>query len=420
VQTTETPSLVSRICPKKARQKEMNLEFTPLSDDYGVSIFDSISGLKVFWDMLANGEVLMESTYLQVLETAPLLDIVNRYGIVRRGNENIGIIHWQIKDFDLSKSLDIHNHSTKWIDKVITKVKRQTTKLLKDNLLVVGNVSLTGDFGYRFCPTIDEEVQSKLVYESSQILIAQEAKQGRKILTSLVKDFALVNERKATRFGNKHYSRFSVEPSMALQIAPHWNTIDDYLSDIKSKARVRTKRAKKLGSSLLMKKLSHEEVVLENDAMYQLYLETASYSTFNLFTLDHQYFIELSSALGDKVSIFGVYYEDELVAFFSTIVNDKQMHAHFLGYSQKYNPSHQVYLNILYWLVEEAINAKVFSLELSRTALEIKSSIGAVPEELAVYVRAQNPIINKLMKHVFPLFIPKQEWVQRSPFKDVE
>lgn len=411
-------SVISSDC--ETNLKDINLKlFTEnrvdLFDSYTCSVHESIEELSEFWDMLSNGEVLMESKYLRVLERFPIEDLKYRYGIIHRDNKPVGIIYWQIKQFDLHKSLDIHTHSKNLFTKLWVTIKSATSRLIKDNLLVVGNVSLTGDFGFRFCTSVSHTDQNAILDKACMELIRSEKKNDLKIKSIMVKDFEI--GKSDSRFENTQYTPYSADPTMILEMRPEWKSFDDYLSDHKSKARVRVKRAKKLGSELETREFSLEEIIQYNPSIYGLYKKIASYSSFNLFTLHPQYFVELKRALGDQFKMYGVFVEGEFVAFYSTIINHGMMHGHFLGYDQDVNAKYQLYLNILYWLVDLAIDSKATSLELSRTALEIKSSVGATPIALAVYVRAKNATLNNLMKKVVPLFIPENNWMERSPFK---
>jgi hypothetical protein len=124
--------------------------------------------------------------------------------------------------------------------------------------------------------------------------------------------------------------------------------------------------------------------------------------------------------MGDAVEIKGIYLEGKMIAYFSTIIDSHCTHGHFLGYDEEYNIKYQLYLNILLWLLEKAIACGCQELNLSRTALEIKSSIGALPQDYIVYTQAQNKLLNNAMKRVVPIFIPENKWTPRSPFKEAK
>jgi hypothetical protein len=48
--------------------------------------------------------------------------------------------------------------------------------------------------------------------------------------------------------------------------------------------------------------------------------------------------------------------------------------------------------------------------------MEIKSSIGAKPVPMVVYIKHTNSLINAALKQVFKLMNPKQNWQERHPF----
>ena len=99
------------------------------------------------------------------------------------------------------------------------------------------------------------------------------------------------------------------------------------------------------------------------------------------------------------------------------IQSEGDLDAHFLGYDPECNRNCQLYLNMLYDLVDDAIALKAHNLILSRTAMEIKSSIGAEPHDMYLYLKAINPIFNRGVSKALDYFKPKADWKPRSPFK---
>ena len=52
-----------------------------------------------------------------------------------------------------------------------------------------------------------------------------------------------------------------------------------------------------------------------------------------------------------------------------------------------------------------------------RTALEIKSSIGAIPVEMSGFMYHTNNLINKYLGKIFQKIEPQVTWQMRHPFK---
>ena len=72
---------------------------------------------------------------------------------------------------------------------------------------------------------------------------------------------------------------------------------------------------------------------------------------------------------------------------------------------------------MLYDLLEEAVNTNAKKLDLSRTAMAIKSSVGAIPHKLYLYLKVRNNFLNLFTSKGLKYLIPEIEWEQRNPFK---
>ena len=98
-------------------------------------------------------------------------------------------------------------------------------------------------------------------------------------------------------------------------------------------------------------------------------------------------------------------------------VNNKSLETYFLGYDSEHQHSNQLYLNMLYDMAVYAINNGFESVVYARTAMEIKSSVGAQPEPMFIYLKYTNSFVNALLKQIFNLMNPTQKWEERRPFK---
>jgi hypothetical protein len=72
---------------------------------------------------------------------------------------------------------------------------------------------------------------------------------------------------------------------------------------------------------------------------------------------------------------------------------------------------------MLYNMTEFGIEHQFKKIIFGRTALEIKSSIGAKPVMMSGFIKHQNKIINKYIDKFFTRLEPKVAWQQRHPFK---
>jgi hypothetical protein len=72
---------------------------------------------------------------------------------------------------------------------------------------------------------------------------------------------------------------------------------------------------------------------------------------------------------------------------------------------------------MLYDMLEFGILRNYPIINYGRTAMEIKSSIGAKPVWFDSYMMHQNTWINRFLAKFYHLLEPKVDWKERHPFK---
>ena len=205
---------------------------------------------------------------------------------------------------------------------------------------------------------------------------------------------------------------------MVMALKPEWQQFEDYLAAMSSKYRVRAKRAAKKGQALSRRELNLAEIEAAQPQIHALYQKVAGNVNFNAFELHPQHFVQLKRELGPEYRLFAYYLNGQMVAFYTGIRHQNQLFAHFLGLDETLNHEYQIYLNILYDLVRLGLDWKLQSIDFARTALEIKSSVGALAEEMFCYIKHRNTLSNKFVQFLLDYMNPKEEWQPRHPFKE--
>ena len=177
------------------------------------------------------------------------------------------------------------------------------------------------------------------------------------------------------------------------------------------------RRARKKASELEHRELYVEDIAEHLDTIYDLYRDIAANSGFNMVNLNKNYLLNLKQQFPDRFRLFGYFLGGELIGFYTTIQNQHEMEAHFLGFQRQYNASHLLYLNMLYDMVEIGINQNASRIVFARTAMAIKSSVGAVAHEMFCYLRHRNSFTNKFVKPLLEYLRPSNDWEARHPFK---
>ncbi len=380
---------------------------------YQIRFFESIDQIYDVWDSVAGDDIFLQSIFLRGLEEAPPSGTKYIYVTVSNDDDVKGIVYFQYKKVKLYDSLRLDQKSPDTFrQKIIHAIKCVVAKRLNAFLLVCGNMTLTGNHGFRF-KDLDEEECYDLIENITRNLVKMLYKMGVPVWVKLIKDFYSAKEKPARKWS---YTQFEVQPNMILTIMPEWNTFQDYLMAMKSKYRVRVRRARKKASSLERRVLTLEEIGLLREDFHRLYLNVVNQADFNLFILPVDYFYSLKKNMRDSMNVFGYFDGGRLVGFCTLITNGNELDAHFLGYDPKCNAECQLYLNMLYDMVDAAIQKKAEKLVMSRTAMEIKSSVGAKSYDMHLYLKATNVLVNIFVKRALIFFIPKVSWQPRSPF----
>jgi hypothetical protein len=125
---------------------------------------------------------------------------------------------------------------------------------------------------------------------------------------------------------------------------------------------------------------------------------------------------DLKEKLGDDYILKTYWLEDKMVGFVSGVVNKNSLDAHFVGINYQLNRAYSIYQRMLYEYIRIGISKKLKTINFGRTASEIKSSVGAIPQDLTMYLRHKKTIKNKILK-LFLQRVQATPFQQKFPFK---
>ncbi|MEZ4988144.1 MAG: GNAT family N-acetyltransferase [Saprospiraceae bacterium] len=400
------------VCAKHPQNRTIPLKAFTLADNWSLNWYDSIQAAGNAWSNLAaSADFFLSKDYFQFLSQLDLGDVQPAFAIFHHPDKGHFGVTLQAFTFDAEKQLGKLEETDKatW-QRIKTYGKKALAKTLRFRILTAGQLLLTGHHGLRGQHTLNQEQLTQVLLEGLEGVARQ---WPERIHGISLKDFPLGS------FPAKHrYVTMPVQPNMVLDLRPQWLSFDDYLDTMSSKYRVRARRARKKGEEITRKELSLAEVQHLQPRMYQLYKSIADTADFNAIELPSNYFTQWMEHFAGRFRLWGYFLGEQLIGFNTAIYNDRELDAHFLGFDTSFNHSHQLYLNMLYDLVHEGIQARVNRVVFCRTALEIKSSVGAVPETLDVWMGTNRKIIRPLIPIIAPLISPLPAWEARHPFKD--
>ena len=379
-------------------------------------IYNAVKELPENWNRLVAHDIFLQSHYFEALELASPKNISCFYFGIFKDEQLVGVAIVQRVELYLEDIFRNYKDSC-----YRQKFKHFVSRFLKGNMLVVGNLMHTGQHGIYFNSNVITqaaflETVFKGLDELKQIVKNNHKKRIRIIM---FKDYFTEDPiHLETDFFEAHkLHKVSVQPNMILNIPPSWKSLEDYLFILNKKYKQRYKAARKKASQIVKKDMSLEDIELNSHRIYELYKNVSDNAKINTFILPERHFCPLKMYLGENFKVFGYYLDDKLIGFYTLIINNHILETYFLGYDDEYQYSNQIYLNMLYDMLDFAIQQKIGSIVYARTAMEIKSSVGALPIKMNVYLKHTNTLMNTFLKQIFKLMNPKQQWEERHPFK---
>ena len=343
---------------------------------------------------------------------------INFYYIILVDNSNkpIALASIQIVDFYLDT---VKTNFEDFIRKIKNLLRKlyilPNKKALK--LLISGNTFVSGEHGIFITHSQDKKQVIKNLAKA--ILHFVNSNNSINIDAFLLKDFVNESLFITDELKNYNYHPFSVEPNMILEINEDWISFEDYLNAIKTKFRVKAKKALQLSKEIIIKEVNDHNIENKLPQMTALYKKVVNNADFNLSHFNLESYKTLKSAFGEKYILKTYELDGEIVGFMSGMINQNSLDAHFVGLDYSLNRQYAIYQRMLYDYIQIAIAKKLKTLNFGRTASEIKSSVGAKPQDLTMYLRHKKGITNKIVK-LFLQYIQPSPFRQHFPFKNIK
>ena len=379
-------------------------------------LYHSTKDLPESWDLLPVEDVFLKTSFLKALEASSPTNISTYFLAVYKTEVLVGIAIIQRVEMYINNVFrKTSNVFFKRLGKLLI------SKIVKGNALIVGNLMHTGQHGLYF--------NSKLI---SQNLFLTEVWKGlttlsetiktqfdKKIRIVAFKDYfendPIHSER--TFFQKSELYKTHAQLNMIFEINDNWPSTEAYISAFNKKYKRRYKTARKKSQDLKCKELTLEDLNHSAQDIYNLYENVSDNAGVNSFKLHKNHFCQLKKELKDDFKIYGYFKNSQLIGFYSFIKNYDQLETYFLGYNQELQHQHQMYLNMLFDMASFGIEHQFKAVVFARTAMEIKSSIGAKPHKMNIYVKHTNNFIaNRVLKLVVKYANPVREWEERHPF----
>ncbi|WP_010182881.1 peptidogalycan biosysnthesis protein [Aquimarina agarilytica] len=296
--------------------------------------------------------------------------------------------------------------------KVGDSVKNKFISNLDVSVLTCGNLFACGEYGFKYNK---ELITAKTAFESLSNALRKLRQNENKPSFILLKEFWPRSFSESDQMKLYDFREFKVDVNMVLELQ-NWETFDDYLASMRTKFRTRVKTVFKKSEDLLIRDFSSKDIEQYKEDISNLYSSVLENADFKIGEQNIATFKSLKETLNTKFIFKAYFLKEKLVAFSTAFLLNNVIEANHIGIDYTYNKSHAIYQRILYDYVHMAIHKKVKELRLGRTAETIKSTVGAKPVDMKLYIRHRNSISNTLLKPLVELISPS-DYEVRNPFK---
>lgn len=372
--------------------------------NYYHQIYQSTAELPAQWNEVAQSSIFLQTDFLRALEESRPTNLTISYVGIFQDTELVAVAFIQQIDLNQLETFGVRDSGLKII------IRDFLFKNYAGKLLIVGNNMLTGQHAIACRPDISQA--SILTYLKERV-----CKEYSEQHLEIFKDFP---EEELPNFADSSFDkslRFTSQPSMFLTLSEDWKKEKDYVDALSKKYRDQYKRARKKAEGIEKRQLELPEILELESRIYDLYAHVARNAPFNTFFLAKNHFSSLKKNMGESFRFFAYFEEGKLIGFNTLFQHDELLETYFLGYDPSIQKEKMLYLNMLYDMVGCAIVNGFKHIQFGRTAMEIKSSIGAVPVNMYGLMEHNTPLINRYLDKIFRFLEPEVSWTQRHPFK---
>jgi predicted N-acyltransferase len=200
-------------------------------------------------------------------------------------------------------------------------------------------------------------------------------------------------------------------PYMSMEI--RWGSFDEYLASLRHSYR------RHILHSLAKKpRLVHGGPEVVSPARFhELYCNVMQRAETRLETLDEAFFQRLWVELGPELQIIAAVDGDEILGAALLVRSGATMNFMLAGLPPAPRTPHDVYFNLLYAIVDQAIRQGCRRLNLGQTATWGKQQIGGQPEDEFLFFKAANPVMHVVLRSMRGILFPRLRLPSPRVFK---
>lgn len=207
---------------------------------------------------------------------------------------------------------------------------------------------------------------------------------------------------------------------MELEVPASWQSISDYEKALKHKYAQRFRKIRHGWTKLTVQELTAEETEIHKQTIYTLYKQVCEKQPARIGLLSVDYIPLLKKQYPDTYKVWIIREGETIVGFYSAWLKDDAFDMFYIGFDYNRNAELQLYFNILFFGVEQAILHKKSKAIFGRTALDAKARLGCKPRYQSTFVYVRNRLIRMATLRLQNNSQSQEgEWEQRHPLKEI-
>jgi hypothetical protein len=371
------------------------------------------------WDALVAGRsVYMGSQYLRAMEDHP--KVKTRLAVWTSEGTGSGALPDRLTGVAVFQRVSIESRSPDghldlgWIMRLVNRVLHPGGKPFTFSAWVAGQSLGSGPHAHVFEAGLSA-VDAALRIDAAFRALARKDKLCSDLSASawILKDQLSGADLKLSNLQRRGWAQLAFDPVMVLPLKQDWHGIEDWMDALRTKARTKVKAILQRSSQVELVPLDAAQAEAMTDVLYGLYCAVYGRAGLVMGGLAPEDFARLKREHGDDFCLVAHSYEGRWVGFHcgfctaETPTGERSIEAYFVGFEPSFNKKLGLYQRMLVEFVRWGIQRDASRVIMGRTALEIKSGIGALPVPLTLSVRFRNPVLRALMVLGAGLFVPK-------------
>ncbi len=368
------------------------------------TIYDTAADLPIDWNQ--HQEVKHLCVGIDSIEKAQVPNIKNYYVVTSHDDKPVYLSYYQL----LSVTPIHFNLGEKKLQQAALSL---ALRIVKPTLLVTGNLFRHDVLFFQFLQHDFTDQEKAACYQETTDYMINYTNASGIFLKDVEKSIAPFIQQDVS------YIQMQEDVSMEIVIPAHWKSFKDYEAELKHKYLQRCKKIRKAFDGIRIEEFDALQITQYAKDMELLYLQVSQKQLVSMGNINDQFFCELKRVMKEKYKVYGFFCQDKLIAFSSVVKHEDEYDMNYIGIDYAYNHQYQLYFNILFHCLENAIALDSRKLILGRTAPEAKAILGCEPDYRFSFYKLRNVIVNWFYKMVASYFQEQQgeKWKDRHPFK---